>query len=180
MRSLIPQENGYAEFHRATAPSRSRVNGVLRRNRAGKAFDDVRPAIEKTKSIRMNKYVGVLIASAFLLFSFTPSNSFDQVVGALRSGNASQLAKYFDSRVDITLPDLNDNFSKKQAEMILKDFFEKNEVRNFTIKHKGGNNGSHFCIGILQTRSRNFRTKVFMKRKGQQEVVQEIAFQEED
>lgn len=130
------------------------------------------------KALRMNKYIGVLIAFTFL--SFASVNSFDQVVGALRSGDAEELAKHFDSRVDITLPDLNDNFSKKQAEMILKDFFEKNEVRNFTVKHKGENNGSRFCIGVLQTRSRSFRTKIFMKTKGQQEVIQEIAFQQED
>lgn len=130
--------------------------------------------------MRIKNYTGMLIASALVLSSFTLSDSFEQVVGALRSGNASQLARYFDSRVDVTLPDLNDNFSKKQAEMILKDFFEKNEVKNFTIKHKGENNGSRFCIGVLQTRTRNFRTKVFMKRKGQQEVVQEIVFQVED
>lgn len=102
------------------------------------------------------------------------------MLAALRSGNAAQLAKYFDSRVDISLPNKSDNFSKNQAEMILKDFFASNEVKNFQVKHKGENNGSQFCIGLLQTRNGNFRTKLYMKQKGDQQVVQEIAFQAED
>ena len=129
----------------------------------------------------MKKYLGIAVASiALFLSSFSPSYSIDEVLAALRSGNASQLAKYFDNRVDISLPNKSDNFSKNQAEMILKDFFASNEVKNFVVKHKGENNGSQFCIGLLQTRNGNFRTKLYMKQKGNQQVVQEIAFQPEE
>jgi len=125
--------------------------------------------------------MGTALASAALfLVSFTPSYSIEQVLDALRAGNASQLAKYFDSRVDISLPNKSDNFSKNQAEMILKDFFASNEVKSFQVKHKGENNGSQFCIGLLQTKNGNFRTKLYMKQKGSEQVVQEIAFQAEE
>ena len=129
----------------------------------------------------MKKYVGLVIASLSLfLISFKPFYSIEEVLNALRTGNAAQLSKYFDSRVDISLPNKSDNFSKNQAEMILKDFFASNEVKNFLVKHKGENNGSQFCIGLLQTRNGNFRTKLYMKQKGDQQVVQEIAFQAEE
>ena len=129
----------------------------------------------------MIKYVGLVMASLSLfLSSFAPSYSIEEVLTALRTGNANQLAKYFDNRVDISLPNKSDNFSKKQAEMILKDFFASNMVKNFVVKHKGENNGSQFCIGLLQTKNGNFRTKLYMKQKGTQQVVQEIAFQAED
>src|SRR3954471_14058992 len=126
----------------------------------------------------MKKYVGIVMASLSLfLFSFATTYSMEEVLSALRTGNASELAKYFDNRVDISLPNKSDNFSKNQAEMILRDFFASNEVKNFQVKHKGENNGSQFCIGLLQTRNGNFRTKLYMKQKGDQEVIQEIAFQ---
>lgn len=130
-----------------------------------------------TMSIFMGKVFAV--ASLFLL-SFQPQNSIDQVVNALKSGSADQLSRHFDSRVDISLPSKSDNFSKKQAEMILRDFFSSYSVRGFQVKHKGEMNGSQFCIGSLQTRNGNFRTKIFMKQKGDQQLVQEIAFQAED
>lgn len=129
----------------------------------------------------MKKRLGLVLASvALFLLSFAPSYSIEQVLVALRTGNATELAKYFDSRVDISLPNKSDNYSRNQAEMILKDFFASNEVKNFIVKHKGENNGSQFCIGLLQTRNGNFRTKLYMKQKGGQQVVQEIAFQAEE
>ena len=122
----------------------------------------------------------LLISFGIFLSSFSVSTSIDEVLSALKAGNANQLAKYFDTRVDISLPNKSDNFSRNQAEMILKDFFASNEVKNFVVKHKGENAGSQFCIGLLQTRNGNFRTKLYMKQKGGQQVVQEIAFQPED
>jgi len=126
----------------------------------------------------MKKYLGFAIVFISLsLVSFTPHYSIDDVVAAIRGGNASQLSKYFDSRVDLSLPGKSDNYSKSQAEMILKDFFANNTVKNFVVKHKGEQNGSEFCIGLLQTKNGNFRTKFFMKQKGDLQVVQELGFE---
>lgn len=126
----------------------------------------------------MKKYLGfAIVAISLSLVSFTPHYSIDDVVAAIRSGNASQLSKYFDSRVDLSLPGKSDNYSKSQAEMILKDFFANNTVKNFVVKHKGEQNGSEFCIGLLQTKNGNFRTKFFMKQKGGLQVVQELGFE---
>ena len=126
----------------------------------------------------MKKYLGfAIIAISLSLVSFTPHYSIDDVVAAIRGGNASQLSKYFDSRVDLSLPGKSDNYSKSQAEMILKDFFASNTVKNFIVKHKGEQNGSEFCIGLLQTKNGNFRTKFFMKQKGDLQVVQELGFE---
>lgn len=119
------------------------------------------------------------VCTLFLL-SFTPHYySIDEVVTAIRSGDANQLSKYFDERVDISLPGKNDNYSKSQGELILKDFFSNNDVKDFLIKHKGENNGSEFCFGVLRTQSGNYRTKLYMKQKGNRQVLQEIGLQKE-
>jgi hypothetical protein len=137
--------------------------------------------IPNRKSINMKKFIGIALASVSLfLVSFQSNYSIDDVLSALKAGNSTQLSKYFDSRVDISLPSKSDNYSRNQAEMILKDFFGSNGVKTFVIKHKGEMNGSQFCIGSLQTKNGNFRTKLYMKQKGEQQVVQEIAFQAEE
>lgn len=118
-----------------------------------------------------------LLCTTILLSSFTTGKELDEVVQALNLGNASQLSRYFDNRVDITLPEKSDNYSRTQAEMILKNFFSNSGVKNFEIKYKGESNGSHYCIGILHTRNGDYRTKLFMKNKDGKEVVQEIGFQ---
>jgi hypothetical protein len=127
----------------------------------------------------MKKFVTLFLAiPVVLLSSFTLQNSgIDEVIGALRSGNATELSKYFDDNVELTLPDKSDNYSKAQAQLIVKDFFSNNGVKGFDLKHKGESPGGHFCIGTLQTNNGNFRTNVFMKLKNGKEVVKEIRFQ---
>jgi hypothetical protein len=111
------------------------------------------------------------------LSSFAQSGSIDGVIGALRTGNAPGLAKYFDENVELSLPVKSDSYSKAQAQVILKDFFANNGVKNFELKHKGESPGGNYCIGTLHTKSGNFRAHVFMKSKGNKEVLKEIRFQ---
>lgn len=122
-------------------------------------------------------FTSLLVAPLILLSAFTQSSDIDGVIGALRSGNAEELSKFFDENVELTLPDKSDNYSKAQAMLILRDFFNNNNVKNFDVKHKGDNGGGEFCIGTLQTKSGNFRTTVFMKLKGGKQVVKQIRFQ---
>jgi len=130
-----------------------------------------------------NRFIMKAIFTSFLvtLFlsvsSFSQSGNIDGVIGALRSGNASGLAKYFDENVELTLPVKSDSYSKAQAQVILKDFFANNGVKNFELKHKGDSPGGNYCIGTLQTKSGNFRAHVFMKSKGNTDVLKEIRFQ---
>lgn len=109
--------------------------------------------------------------------AFKPISGIDDVIGALRTGNASAVGKYIDENVELTLPDKTDNYSKAQAIMILKDFFANNSVLGFEAKHKGDNNGSQFCIGTLRTKSGDYRTTVFMKTKNGKQSVKEIKFE---
>lgn len=117
------------------------------------------------------------IIGALSSLSFAPHYSVDEVIAALRSGNVAELARYFDERVDLSLPDRSDNYSKNQAAMILKDFLSNNPVKDFQVKHKGESNGSEFCFGILITRTGSYRTKLYMKMKGDRQVLQELGFQ---
>ena len=121
-------------------------------------------------------YSILLLGTVLMLSSFRAQNGIDEVIGALRAGNSSQLSSYFDDNVELTLPDKSDSYSKAQAQLIVKDFFGNNGVRGFELKHKGDSPGGQFCIGTLQTNAGNFRTNVFMKTKNGREVVKEIRF----
>jgi hypothetical protein len=118
-----------------------------------------------------------LTAITVLLSSFTLFLSIDEVVSAIKSGDAAAVAKHFDNTVEITMPDKSNNYSRSQAEMVLKDFFSTNGVKDFQVKHKGENAGSQYCIGTLITKNGSFRTTVFMKQKNDKQLLQEIRFE---
>ncbi|MCW3093890.1 MAG: hypothetical protein JWP81_4959 [Ferruginibacter sp.] len=117
---------------------------------------------------------------AFLFVALTSFNKYigiDDVIAAMKTGNASTVAKFFDNSVEISMPDKSNSYSKSQAELVLKDFFASNPVKSFEIIHKGENAGSQYCIGTLQTKSGAYRTTIFMKQKGERQVLQELRFE---
>lgn len=115
----------------------------------------------------------VMLTTAFRL----PVSGLDDVINALRSGNAQELSKYVDDNIEISLPDKSDSYSRGQAVMVLKDFFSNNGVSGFDVQFKGENGGSQFCVGTLKTKSGSYRTTVFMKTKDGRQLVKEIRFQ---
>ena len=125
-------------------------------------------------------FTHIVVLSSILLFSFTTQNGIDEVIGALRGGNASELSKYMDENIEISLPDKSDSYSRAQGILILKDFFSNNNVKSFDVKHKGDGPNGQYCVGTLFTKNGNYRTNVFMKMKADKQVVKEIRFQSID
>lgn len=118
-----------------------------------------------------------LLSIGALLSSFTIFSSIDEVITAMKAGNAADIARFFDNTVEINMPDKSNSYSKSQAELVLKDFFNSNTVKTFEVIHKGENSGSQYCIGTLITKGGSFRTTIFMKQKGDKQVLQGITFE---
>ena len=125
------------------------------------------------------KRIFTLFTVLAIVSSFSIFSGIEEIISALKAGNATELAKYFDNTVEITLPDKSNSYSKSQAEVVLRDFFSNNPVKGFEILHKGENGGSQYCIGKLITKNGSYRTTVFMKQKGSTQTLQEIRFQNE-
>ena len=123
------------------------------------------------------KKLFTLFTLGILLSSFTFFSSIDEVISAMKAGSAADIAKFFDNTVEINMPDKSNSYSKSQAELVLKDFLISNAVKSFEVIHKGENSGSQFCIGTLVTKNGSFRTTVFMKQKGDKQVLQTITFE---
>ncbi len=126
----------------------------------------------------MKSKINILgISLLLLLSSFSYRVGIDDIIAAMKTGNSSQVAKFFDNNVEISMPDKSNSYSKSQGELVLKDFFANNMVKSFDVIHKGENAGSQYCIGTLVTKGGSFRTTIFMKQKGEQQVVQELRFE---
>src|SRR5579863_4522434 len=136
------------------------------------------------KSVAM-RVGGMSVATlALLLVSFRPlyklddrTYTLDDITYAIRLGNAGELSRYLDNRVDISLPEKSDSYSKIQAEMIIRDFFSTNGVRNFVVRKSGYSGSTEYCVGVLQTRNGDYRTTIFTRQKGDRQLLQELRFQ---
>ena len=114
-----------------------------------------------------------VVLSSFAILS----SGLDEVVNAMKTGNFTTVSKYFDTNVEISMPDKTNSYSKSQAALVLKDFFTTNTVNGFDIIHKGENGGSQYCIGTLKSKNGAYRTTIFMKQKADVQVLQELRFE---
>lgn len=117
-------------------------------------------------------FLGLFIVGS----AFTPQ-PFEDVIKAIKSGDASQISQYFDNTLEISLPDKSSSYNKKQAETVLQNFFTSNAVKDFEILHTSDNTGSQYCIGNLKTSNGIYRTTIFMKQKGNKSLLQELRFE---
>ena len=70
--------------------------------------------------------------------------------------------------------------NKAQAEQILKDFFNKNTPRSFSIIHRGeSKDGAKYAIGNLTTSNGNYRVYYYFKVSGGSVNIQELRFMKE-
>lgn len=106
--------------------------------------------------------------------------SYDDIVFNIKSGNVKELGKYFNSRIELKINNEGNIYSKAQAEMILRDFFEKDPPQNFVIRHKGSSaKGLPYIIGDLTTDKMNYRAYILFKQINDRYFIQEIQFDKE-
>jgi hypothetical protein len=93
---------------------------------------------------------------------------------AIKAGNASELAKYMNSTIELLLLDKEDFYKKNVAETILKDFFNEYQTKDFTIRHQGAKNDAEYAIGNLKTEKGDFRVYFLLKKVDQELLIHQI------
>ena len=118
-----------------------------------------------------------LLIGLFLTFTTVISASpvSDNLATAFKTGNSNEIAKYFGTSIDLSIPDNEGIYSAIQAKLILKTFFLKNKPSDFTIVHNGDSkNNSHYSIGNLKTSNGTFRTYILYKEQDKKVTILEL------
>lgn len=130
---------------------------------------------------RKMEFLKKLRVLTLVLFSFgaltLSAQDFSQIGDALKSGNATTLAKYFDGNVEVTILNTEAVYSKNQAELVVKKFFTSNSPNGYKMVHNGDSGGAKYQIGELSTSSGTYRTYVYAKNKMGTWLIQEIRFE---
>ncbi len=99
---------------------------------------------------------------------------------ALNAGSAKELIKYFNEVTELKIDDSGANYSRIQAESVLRDFFQQNQVENFDYIHKGASpEGLKYNIGMYNAKSGTFRVVILLKEVKGQYVVDTMNFNKE-
>jgi hypothetical protein len=120
----------------------------------------------------------ISVSLSFAIYNNTSEDIISEISAAIKSGNAANVSKYFNTTIDLTVPSGEGTFSKTQAEQILKDFFTKNPPKTFTINHQGASNdGSLFAIGTYVSGSTSYRSYFLLKKVAAGYCIQQLEFE---
>lgn len=131
------------------------------------------------------KKIKVLLLSLVLIGAINSSEAlplFDipiKIFDSMKVGNASELAKHFNSSVELVILDKEEIYSRQQAEQILQRFFNQNKVTGFNVLHQGGRDGAKYAIGNLETQSKSFRVYFLVKDSGGRPLIHQMRIEEE-
>ena len=113
------------------------------------------------KTMRTKFITAIIGCLAILLASF--SGIADQVSTAFKNGNATEIAKYFKSNVDLSILEEDDLYPKGDAHKMITNFFKKHQPSDFKVLHQGNSNkGLEYTIGKLTTSNGNFRVSFYI------------------
>ena len=89
----------------------------------------------------------------------------EEVVEAIKKGNAEKISVHFYDKVSIKIFDQEDIYSRAQAESVLKDFFTSHPVKSFTASHSSSQkSGNQFVVGALVTSTGTYRLSFLIKK----------------
>ncbi|HMR57110.1 MAG TPA: DUF4783 domain-containing protein [Cyclobacteriaceae bacterium] len=99
---------------------------------------------------------------------------------ALKAGSAKELVKYVNQSVEINVEGEINTYSKAQAEFVLRDFFKKYPVTDFSISHTGSSkSGLQYAIGTYKSNGNQLTVLIRLKQTGTTHLIHEISFVKE-
>ena len=129
----------------------------------------------KMKHIRLI-FTALAILITTLAFSAIPPKVFD----AMKVGNSTELSKYFNNSVEVAILETEAVYSRQQAEQVVKNFFDKNSPKNFTLLHQGGKSEAQYAIGTLEiTNGKKFRVYFLVKEQSGTPLIHQLRIEEE-
>jgi hypothetical protein len=114
------------------------------------------------------------IASAVTLMSFnTKLIDTGDILNALKQADATAIAQYFDSFVDIKLPNKDEvkNLSKTQASITLRDFYSEQKITGFELTSQREMGGTGYITGKLKSEGHECNITIMVKTKGNSAVI---------
>lgn len=112
------------------------------------------------------KKLFIILMIAFASFS-SKGQEANNIVNALKSGNANEVSNYFDKILDLKFPDKDEikSIGKNQAGIALKSFFDNNNIKGFELSSQREMGGTMYIAGKLLNGNEGYKLSIMMRTK---------------
>ncbi len=105
----------------------------------------------------------------------------EDVVWAFKNNKIQEFTRNFDTYVPVSINNNASNYSRNQAEIVVKDFFEKNPVRDFNVMDTGTptNNNRSMIATFSSSSGSRYTLYLLLKMKDNGYLVREVRISKE-
>lgn len=136
----------------------------------------------------MKKVILLVLATAFAAFASKTAAAqtageydvFVPIAKYIKMGDAEKLSAWFAENLEVSVSSSANDVSRNQAKQIVKSFFDTHTPRDFEITHKAGQGNVKYVLGNLSAGGESFGVTVFVSRKGNIWVIQQLKIQKTD
>ena len=122
----------------------------------------------------------ILATVGLAVAAMAQSETIKNVRTALKAGSSKELVKNFNRTIELNFDGEKSNYSRTQAEFVLRDFFKKYPPSDFQYIHQGASKqGLTYVIGKYTFESGSFRVLLYIKKFNESYFVDLIDFSRE-
>ena len=129
---------------------------------------------------RIKMYLLFFLSFHFSSLVYSQGDVVNDAKLAIKAGSSRELTKYLNETVELGIDGENANYSRTQAEFVLKDFFKKYPPTDCQYIHQGSSpEGSKYAIGKYSHPNGSFRLFMLVKQIKGVYVIDRLDFGEE-
>ncbi|MBK3519787.1 DUF4783 domain-containing protein [Carboxylicivirga marina] len=128
------------------------------------------------------KFLFALIFVMTIAFTANAQNTAalpDGTIMSIKNSDAEKLSVSFNEQIEIILPEKTAVYSRKQAEMVLKNFFNQNPITEFQLIHQGKKDNASFAIANYYASKSRFRFTFLTKIKSGKIYIHQIRIEKQ-
>jgi hypothetical protein len=100
---------------------------------------------------------------------------FDTLSGYFKASNSKEIAGYFGPMIELNILSEEGEYSKAQAELIIRDFFSKNKAGSVKVIHRLSSSSNYrFGVLALQTDQSKLRVSISLANDGNRFMIRSI------
>ena len=124
----------------------------------------------------MRKLITFMVSAVVLMSFHAKRINTGDIINALKQADATAVANYFDSFVDVKLPNKDEvkNMSKTQASITLRDFYSEQSIKGFELTSQREMNGTGYLTGKLTSGKHSYNITIMIKTKGNDATIVSI------
>jgi len=108
----------------------------------------------------------ILILFSSGLFSQNNQDSFGLIAKYFMNNDSKSLGTQMANTLDLSIGTNDGTFGKQQAMVLLKEFFLKNKIKAFKIKHKGASNErTHYAVCDIQSEQKKWSVYILLNKE---------------